>query len=131
MNNADPHVTFLSSAVVRAATEAAALHRRCRGERFTSITFGRTLDGKSWNLNTGMLTEPARRIPSAPGTQAWQGGGGLIASVAEPPTPDLPESIAQQARERIEAADRLAKLLKDVSVHVGFGGLSIPLRPER
>lgn len=131
MNSADPRVTFLSPALIRAATEAAGLHRRCGGERFTRITFGRTLAGDRWNLDTARLIEPARRVPSAPGTEAWQGGGALIVAVAEQPSPDLPEAIAQMARERVEAATRLAALVKDVPVPEGCGALSIPLRPER
>jgi hypothetical protein len=119
MNTADHRVTFLSTDVIRAATEAAGLHRRCQGERFTRITFARTLAGDEWNLSTGSLTDPAT------------GGGRLIVSVGEPPATALPEAFARAARERVEAAARLAALVKDVPVPQGCGSLSIPLRPGR
>ncbi|MGW1039555.1 hypothetical protein [Streptomyces sp. NPDC002547] len=131
MNTADPRVTFLSSDVIRAATEAAQLHRRCRGERFTRITFGRTLNGDRWSLSEGRLIEPATLVESGPTYTKWEGGGALIVSVAEPPATNLPEVFADAARERVEAAARLADLVKDVPVPVGCGSLSIPLRPGR
>lgn len=131
MNNADPRVTFLSPALIRAATDAAGLHRRCGGKRFTRIVFARTLAGDGWNLDTAHLVEPAQRVPSEPGTERWLGGGSIVVSVAEPPHPDLPEAIAELARERVEAAARLAKLIEDVPVTQGCGALSIPLRPGR
>ncbi|MER7688733.1 hypothetical protein [Streptomyces sp. NPDC097610] len=131
MNTADPHVTFLSTDIIRAATDAAQLHRRCRGERFTRITFGRTLYGDRWNLRTGSLIEPGTLVKTTPAYTMWEGGGALVTSIAEPPAPDLPESIAEQARERVEAAERLAELVKDIPVPWGRDSLSIPLRPGR
>ncbi|MER6684543.1 hypothetical protein [Streptomyces olivaceoviridis] len=130
MNTADPRVTFLSSDIIRAATEAAQLHRRCRGERFTRITFGRTLNGDRWSLSEGSLIEPATLVGSGPTYTKWEGGA-LIVSVAELPATNLPEVLAEAARERVEAAARLAELVKDVPVPAGCGSLSIPLRPGR
>ncbi|MFE4832954.1 hypothetical protein [Streptomyces sp. NPDC056672] len=131
MNTADPHVTFLSTDIIRAATDAAQLHRRCRGERFTRITFDSTRSGDRWNFRTGNLIEPATLVESGPTYTKWEGGGALITSVAEPPMADLPEVFADAARERVEAAARLAELVKDVPVPLGCGSLSIPLRPGR
>lgn len=130
--NADPNVTFLDSGIIRAATDAAGLHRRCQGERFTRIVFAPTLAGDRWNLNTAHLSEPAKRMPSELGCEVWQGGGSLVIRVAEDrPHPDLPEVFAEAVRERAEAAARLTELVKNLPVHLCGGGLSIPLRPGR
>lgn len=131
MNTADSHVIFLSTDIIRAATDAAQLHRRCRGERFTRITFGSTRSGDGWNLRTGSLIEPGRLVETTPAYTKWEGGGALVTSVAEPPMADLPEVFADAARERVEAAARLAELVKEVPVPLFGGSLSIPLRPGR